>query len=143
MYTSDMFNFSAPALSGAMFPAFSGIDAQSLLFDEGIDWSKLAMNQGLGFQGAAPTGLFGKIGGLAGLGQIAQGLASLGSVYSAFKGLDLAKDQLKFTKRAFNENLANSKQAYNTSLEDRIRARYNTEGRPASSVQSYLDKHSL
>lgn len=86
---------------------------------------------------------FQDIGGLAGLGSIAQGLASLGQAYSAMQGVGLAKDQMKFTRQAFEKNLQNAERSYNTSLEDRIRSRYHTEGRDDSAVQSYLNKHSL
>lgn len=93
--------------------------------------------------GANGGGLFGGGNALEGFSSIAQGLASLGSLYTAFQGIGLAKDQLALQKKAFNTNLANQRQTYNTSLEDTIRARYATEGRSAEEAQSYLDTHKL
>ncbi len=72
-------------------------------------------------------GLFGAGGGASiALG----GLQTLGSIWSSFQQMKLAKKSLKFQKNAFKTNLANSTKVYNTALEDRIRARYATEGRP-------------
>lgn len=93
--------------------------------------------------GGGLGGIFEGIGGMAGLGKIAQGLASLGSLYGAFQGTKLAKDQLNFTKKAYQTNLDNSTKSYNTALEDRIRARHVMEGKGASAADSYLKKHSL
>jgi len=71
-------------------------------------------------------GLFGK-GGTASIAL--GGLATLGSLWNSFQQQKLAKKTLKFQKSAFKTNLKNSTQVYNTALEDRIRARYATEGR--------------
>lgn len=90
-----------------------------------------------------PQGLWGKLGGLDGLSTILKGLGSIGGVMAAFKGLDLAKDQFKFQKEAYNTNLANQTQSYNTALEDTIRARYQGAGRPVREAEAYLAKHSL
>lgn len=57
------------------------------------------------------------------------GLETLGTLWGAFQQNKLAKQSLKFQKKAFKTNLANATQVYNTALEDRIRARYATEGR--------------
>lgn len=131
---SSIFNFGTNATPGGFF----GFNPEQFNDPSALGSSFLPA----GNSGESP-GLFGQIGGLEGLGQIAKGLASLGSIYSAFQGLNLAKDQFKFSKNAYKENLANSKKAYNTSLADRIRSRYATEGRPSGEVQSYLDKYSL
>lgn len=100
---------------------------------------------GMATPGAAAggTGWFNKMGGLEGLGSIAQGLASLGQVWAAIQGVGIARDQLDFSKKAFNKNLANQTKSYNTALEDKVRARYFTEGRSASDVDTYLAQNRL
>lgn len=71
-------------------------------------------------------GFFGKGGGASiALG----GIQTLGSLWNSFQQTKLAKSALKFQKNAFKVNLRNSTQVYNTALEDRIRARFATEGR--------------
>ncbi len=71
-------------------------------------------------------GAFGK-GGAASM--VLGGLETLGTLWGAFQQNKLARKSLKFQKQAFQTNLANSTKVYNTALEDRIRARYATEGR--------------
>lgn len=95
-----------------------------------------------GVPGAA-GGWFDKIGGMQGIGTAFQGLGSLGQIYSSIKALGLAEDQLDFSKQAFETNLKNSTKSYNTALEDRIRARYHSEGRAPSKAAEYIAKHSL
>ncbi|MGQ0565579.1 MAG: hypothetical protein ACT4OK_10980 [Gemmobacter sp.] len=92
---------------------------------------------------AVPQNFWQKLGGLEGMGSIAQGLASLGNLYGAIQGIGIARDQLKLSKRAFETNLANQTQSYNTALEDRIRSRYVAEGKDASAADEYLKQHSL
>lgn len=88
-------------------------------------------------------GFFGKLGGLEGLSSIADGLASLGNIYGAIQGVKLAREQLDFSKGAYNTNLANQTQEYNTRLEDRTVSRYHTQGGSAADVSAYLAKHSM
>lgn len=64
-----------------------------------------------------------------GAGLALSGIQTIGSLWSAFQQNKLAKKALNFQKDSFNINLGNSVKQYNTALEDRIRARYNTEGR--------------
>lgn len=90
-----------------------------------------------------PQTFWQKLGGVEGLGSIAQGLASLGNLYGALQGIGIARDQLKLSKRAFETNLANQTSSYNTALEDRIRSRYATEGKSSSEADKYLTDHSL
>lgn len=82
---------------------------------------------------ATQPSIFGE-GGAFGKGGVASvalgGLQSLGSIWNSFQQQKLAKKSLKFQKKAFNTNLERSAKVYNTALEDRIRARYATEGRP-------------
>lgn len=94
---------------------------------------------GAGGQGGFLSG----IGGLDGIGTILGGLGDLGQIFASMKSLKLAQDQFDFNKDAYNTNVENQTQTYNTSLEDRIRARYKTEGRSAADVDSYLSKNRL
>ena len=81
----------------------------------------------------AQDGILGGLGSLFSKGGPASialgGLETLGSIWNSFQQNKLAKKSLKFQKDAFKTNLANSTKVYNTALEDRIRARYATEGR--------------
>lgn len=88
-------------------------------------------------------GFLGGIGGIEGLGTIMQGIGSLGQIWSSLQAVRLAREQLNFQREAYQTNLANQTQSYNTALEDRIRSRYFTEGRGAEAVESYLAEHSL
>jgi len=79
-------------------------------------------------------------------GIVAPTLQGLGSLFQAWNGmqtLGLAKDQFNFQKNAFNTNLANQKQTYNTALEDRIRGRTSDYAGKEQDVQSYLNQNRL
>jgi hypothetical protein len=91
----------------------------------------------------AQGGFFGKIGGLDGLSQIAKGIGTLGQMFAAFKGLQLAKDQFAFQKKAYQTNLENQTQTYNTSLEDRAYTRYQDAGLSPAEAEAYIAKHKL
>lgn len=71
------------------------------------------------------------------------GLNSLANIWGAWQANKLAKDQLNFTKSVTNTNLNNSIKSYNTSLEDRARARGFTEGRSDSEIQNYVSTNRL
>ena len=70
---------------------------------------------------------------------------TLGSLWNSFQQHKLAKQTFKFQKEAYATNLANQEQSYNTELEDRINARYVTEGRTnvEADKAAYLDKNRL
>lgn len=79
-----------------------------------------------------------------GMGQFALGaIQTLGSLWNSFQQHKLAKQSFQFQKDAFNTNLQNQEQSYNTALEDRIRSRYVNEGRSQSEADAYLKDHSL
>lgn len=88
-------------------------------------------------------GWFSKIGGLEGLASIAQGLASLGQVYGSLQAVRLGKEQLGLQREAYQTNLANQRQSYNTALEDRIRSRHVMEGKGSGETDAYLSKNKL
>ena len=66
---------------------------------------------------------------LGGLGTAANIAGGIGQLALGFKAAKLAKRNFNFQVDAYNNNLQNTTQSYNTALEDRIRARHNTEGR--------------
>lgn len=75
--------------------------------------------------------------------QLALGaVQTLGSLWNSYQQNQLAKKSLALQTKAFETNLANETQSYNTSLEDRIRARYHTEGR-SEQADNYIAEHSL
>lgn len=99
-------------------------------------WSTSTGPQKLGF-----GGLLDKYGGS--IGSILGGAGSLAQAFSAWKGLGIAKDQLRFQKDAYNQNMINSISSYNTALEDRIRGRTSEHAGKEAEVQAYLAAHNL
>lgn len=145
----------APAMPAsqpaAAMPSWQSLNAwgNSPLGAQGIDPSTMQLMGAGGPTGgaAAPQGWMGKIGDWASNGQnlggLLQGIGALGSAYMGFQQLKAAKEGLDFQKEAFQANLGNSTQAYNTSLEDRIRGRTADYAGKEADVQSYLGEHSL
>ena len=70
-------------------------------------------------------------------------IQTLGSLWNSFQQNKMAKEAMKFQKEAYNTNLANQEQSYNTALEDRINARYVTEGKSQAQADSYIEKNRL
>lgn len=70
-------------------------------------------------------------------------LKSLGSLYAAFQSNALAKKQFNFQKDAYNQNLTNSIQSYNTALSDRARSRAVMEGQTDAERDAYVSQNSL
>lgn len=77
------------------------------------------------------------------MNMILGGVQTLGNLWNSYQQNKLAKEQFAFQKDAFQTNLANQTQTYNTALEDRIRARHHTEGKSSGETDAYLDEHSL
>lgn len=78
-----------------------------------------------------------------GASQVLAGVQTLGNLWNSYQNHKMAKKQFNFAREQWDTNLANQTQAYNTALEDRIRARHAYEERPESDTQAYLDEHSL
>lgn len=95
-----------------------------------------------GAPGAAP-GMSKLAGGLQTAGSAMDILGGLANIYFGFQQQKLAKEGLNFQKGAFNTNLQNSVQSYNTALGDRIRARHFTEGKSDSQTANYLAENKL
>ena len=105
------FNLSSAAVEGATTAGSTGTDL---------------MKMGTGGTDGKGGNFFGENGAASiGLGAI----QTLGSLWNSFQQTKLAKKSLELQTRAFETNLANQTKTYNTALEDRINARYHTEGR--------------
>lgn len=89
--------------------------------------------------GPAGPGFFQQGGGA---GMVLGGIQVLGNLWNSFQQNKIAKKSLNLQTRAFETNLKNTTQSYNTALEDRIRSRYNTEGR-SEQADSYIDRNKL
>lgn len=76
-------------------------------------------------------------------GTVLSGVQALGSLWNSYQANKLAKEQIGLQREAFQTNLANQKKTYNTALEDRIRSRYNTEGRSSGEADAYVNQHKL
>lgn len=72
-----------------------------------------------------------------------QGIGMGLNFWNAFQAQKLAKEQFNFQKEFANKNLANQIKSYNTSLEDRGRARAAMEGQSAEQAQAYIDNNRL
>lgn len=116
----------APVADNGMFSAFS-------------NWLNGDTGRSL-FGGTDPSTGFQSMGIVA---PALQGLSSLFQAWNGMQTLGLAKDQFNFQKNAFNTNLNNQRQTYNTALEDRIRGRTSDYVGKEQDVQSYLDKNRL
>ena len=77
------------------------------------------------------------------LGTLFDGLKSVFGIWGGLKQLGMAKDAFNFEKEAYIENRDNQKQSYNTTLEDRQRARAAFAGESDAETQRYVDKHKL
>lgn len=79
-----------------------------------------------------------------GWGGMAMGaLQGLGSAYMGMKQYGLAKDQLAFSKSAFERNFNAQKTLTNSSLEDRQRARVASNPGAYQSVGEYMSKNGV
>lgn len=74
---------------------------------------------------------------------IMKGIGSAFGIYGGLKSLGMAQDQFDFQKDAYRENIANQKQTYNSTLEDRQRARDAMAGASEAETMAYVNKHKL
>jgi hypothetical protein len=103
----------------------------------GMDFLKiLGSLGGNGQGGAGGSGLGWNLGTInAGI----QGIAQLGNLYMGIKQLGLAKDSFNFQKKAYETNLKNQTQSYNTQITDRVNGRsYNTEEERQAALKAAL-----
>lgn len=79
-----------------------------------------------------------------GMGGLALGaVQGLGSLYLGMQQYNLAKDQLAFSKEAFNKNYNAQRTSTNTQLEDRQRARVASNAGAYQSVGDYMATHGV
>lgn len=99
----------------------------------------------MGFGDALKGLVFNSDGGfnLQGLGSLAKGIGAFGGLWSAFQQNKLARDAFDFQKKAYQTNLTNSIQSYNTALEGRTQARFAQENRSAADADRYIETHRL
>lgn len=102
--------------------------------DAGFDWKRFLGSTFMDGEGGLN---------LRAVGGLAEGLASLGSLYGAFQMNKLARDSLDFQKKSYKQNLANQTKSYNTALEDRLRTRGIQNGTSRARTAAEIEKHSL
>ena len=79
-----------------------------------------------------------------GWGGMAMGaIQGLGNAYMGMKQYGLAKEQLQFSKDAFERNFAAQRQMTNTNLQDRQRARVASNPGAYQSVGEYMSKNGV
>lgn len=74
---------------------------------------------------------------------VADILQGFGSLYGAFQTNNIAKDTLKFQKKSYETNLANSIKSYNLALDDRIRSRYAQNERSTADADAKIAENQL
>jgi hypothetical protein len=87
-------------------------------------------------------GMFGPEG-LGKISSIADVIAGFGQIYSGIQANKIAKESLQFSKDSYATNLGNQIQSYNTSLEDRARARYAQQGGTSADADAYINKNRM
>ena len=71
------------------------------------------------------------------------GIQTLGSLWNSAQQNKMAKKSFALQEESYRTNLGNQTKTYNTALEGRIRAQYNTEGKTAEQADSYIEKNKL
>lgn len=67
---------------------------------------------------------------------------TLGSLWNSVQQNKMAKKSFALQEESYRSNLGDQRQSYNTALEDRINARYATEGRSGEAA-GYIEKNKL
>lgn len=80
---------------------------------------------------------------LDGIASIGETVGTIGQLWGAYKGYQLAKDSLNFQKETFETNLGNQTKSYNTALEDRARASASATGASEAEIRRYVNKNKL
>lgn len=77
------------------------------------------------------------------VGSIGQIGSSLMTAWNAWQQNKIAKETLNFQKDAYNTNMNNTIQSYNTALEDRIGARYAAQGKSQGAANQHIQREQL
>jgi hypothetical protein len=101
------------------------------------------MGNGMSSGMQASGGLFDSIGGLGGISTGVDILSKLGGMYLGYQANKQARKQMKWQRGVYERELDNKIKDYNTSLEDRIRARYATEARSAEEAEQRISDRRL
>ena len=146
-------NFSTTNYVGGTGPQFSGLASPSAQYGGYTPQQSLigagVTNPTVSGFGSPPGGMFSKIGGVLGSPGFANGLgafSTLASIYTGFKGLGLAKDQLNFQKSSFNKNFNASAKSYETNLKDRWAKRdraARSRGREFEGMDKWVSSRSI
>jgi len=122
----------APTVMGALGNILAGDPSAGVPQPQGI-------GQALGGMVRNADGSFN----MQGLGMLAGGLQTLGSMWQTWQAGKATRDAMNFQKEAYQTNLENSEQTYNTNLEASTHTRYATEGRSKQAANDYIRRHSL
>ena len=125
---------------------FGGSRLPGLSFNQGpLDMAKIDTNQLVPMPrvSMAPTAGAGGLTAMNKASMALGGLETIGNLFMAFQANKLAKKQFRFQRDFANANLANSIKSYNTALEDRIRSRSFTEGRPSGYADEYIARNRM
>lgn len=144
-----MYDFNDPLSGGGMAPlqgaavnqqAMAPLPNTSITGAAGVAGAAGASVNVAGAGAAGSNPGFFQEGGGAGLALGA--IQTLGSLWNSFQQQKMAKKTFALQEESYRTNLANQTKTYNTALEDRIRARYATEGR-SGEADSYIADNSL
>jgi hypothetical protein len=77
------------------------------------------------------------------LGLGVAGLGTVGNLWTAYQGNQLAKKQFSFARDTTNTNLRNQTQSYNNRVEDRLTARGVAQGNSPEEIRAQIARYSL
>lgn len=77
------------------------------------------------------------------LAGLASGIGSLGAAWSGFQANRIARESLGFQKEAYNTNLSNQLQSYNTALSDKATAVAAQKGWSQKETDDYIAKNRM
>lgn len=153
-YNDQYVGFTDPNAQGAMAPLQNNAvnaqanNASGMVNNAGgaaggSNWLTGNLTTTTGLNGSTTTtgqpGFFQKGGGASlALGAV----QTLGSLWNSVQQNKMAKKSFALQEESYRTNLGNQTKTYNTALEDRINARYATEGRSGEAA-GYIEKNKL